>query len=72
MIQAEIFPDREAVDEDPELKGLPLTDERVKAKVEQQVREINRKLVTYKAVRSVVLRDEEFPKTTARKIKRQY
>jgi long-chain acyl-CoA synthetase len=72
LIQAEIFPDREAVDEDPELKGLTLTDERVKVKVEEQVREINRKLVAYKAVRSVVLRDEEFPKTTARKIKRQY
>ncbi len=70
LIQAEIFPDRETVDQDPELKGLPLTDERVKAKIEQQVKEINRRLVNYKAVRSVVLRGEEFPKTTAKKIKR--
>ncbi|HHW93472.1 MAG TPA: AMP-binding protein [Clostridiaceae bacterium] len=70
IVQAEIFPDREAVDEDPELKGLSLTDDRVKAKVEAQVREANSKLVPYKAVRSVVLRDEEFEKTTAKKIKR--
>lgn len=68
LIHAEIFPDREAVDEDPELKGLPLTDDRVKEKINQVVREVNSGLVNYKTVRSISLRDSEFPKTTAKKI----
>ncbi len=68
IVHAEIFPDRETVDEDPELRGLPLTDERIKAKIDLVVREVNRELVNYKAVRTIELRDSEFPKTTAKKI----
>ena len=68
LIHAEIFPDREAVDEDPELKGLPLTDDKVKDKLNQVVKEVNSGLISYKTVRSISLRDSEFPKTTAKKI----
>ncbi|MFA5585410.1 MAG: AMP-binding protein [Saccharofermentanales bacterium] len=68
IIHAEIFPDREAVDEDPDLKGLALTDDKVKEKIDQVVKEVNSGLVAYKTVRSTSLRDSEFPKTTAKKI----
>ena len=68
LIHAEIFPDRETVDEDPELKGLALTDDKVKEKVNAIVKEMNSGLVHYKTVRSISLRDAEFPKTTAKKI----
>lgn len=70
VVHAEIFPNRDVVDADPELKGLELTDDRVLAKIQEQVKEVNRKLVNYKAVHSVSLRDTEFPKNTSRKIKR--
>lgn len=68
LIHAEVFPDREAVDEDPELKGLPLTDDKVKEKVQALVKEVNSGLIHYKMIRSLALRDTEFPKTTAKKI----
>ncbi len=68
LIHAEIFPDRDSVDEDPGLKGLLLTDARVKEKVNAVVKEVNQGLVHYKTVRTISLRDTEFPKTTAKKI----
>ena len=68
LIHAEIFPDREAVDEDPGLKGLPLTDDKIKDKITEVVKDVNAGLINYKAVRSISLRDTEFPKTTAKKI----
>lgn len=68
IIHAEIFPDRDTVDEDPELLGLDLTDEKVLEKVQAVVKEVNSGLIHYKMVRSVSLRDTEFPKTTAKKI----
>lgn len=68
LIHAEIFPDREAVDEDPDLKGLALTDDKVREKIQAVVKEVNQGLIHYKMIRSIDLRDTEFPKTTAKKI----
>lgn len=51
--------------------GLPLTDDKVKAKIVSWIKEeVNTKLISYKHVRTVILRDTEFPKNTSRKIKR--
>lgn len=71
IITAEIFPNQEALAADPELADLSLTDEKVRAKIFSWIKaEVNTKLVPYKHVRNVVLRDTEFPKNTSRKIKR--
>jgi long-chain acyl-CoA synthetase len=70
LVHAEIFPSREAIDEDPELKGEELTSDKVKAKLDAYIREMNHKLATYKYVRNISLHDTEFDKTTSRKIRR--
>lgn len=71
LVTAEVFPNAEAIAEDPELADLPLTDERVKAKIVDYIKDdVNAKLIQYKRVRNVILRDTEFPKNTSRKIKR--
>lgn len=71
LVTAEVFPNAEAIAEDPELVDLPLTDDRVKAKIVDFIKDdVNAKLIQYKRVREVILRDTEFPKNTSRKIKR--
>lgn len=70
VIHAEIFPARDEIDKNPELKGLPLDDERIHAAMQPVIRRVNEQLVNYKHIRSYDLRTTEFPKTTAKKIKR--
>ncbi len=62
LIVAEIFPDKEAL----ELRGI--TD--VKAYFDREVAEANSRMAPYKKIGLVKLRDEEFKKTTTRKITR--
>lgn len=70
LVTAEVFPNAEAIARDPDLKGLALTDPKVKEKIQAIVKEVNAELVPYKHVRNLILRDKEFEKTTSRKIKR--
>lgn len=70
LVSAEIYPSSEAISEDPDLKGCELTDEAVKEKLQEIVKDVNHKLVSYKHIKAVTLRDTEFEKTTSRKIKR--
>ena len=44
--------------------------EEMKAVIDARVQEVNKKLVRYKQIRSVEIRDTEFEKTTSKKIKR--
>ncbi|MDD3503161.1 MAG: AMP-binding protein [Eubacteriales bacterium] len=70
MIQAEIFPSEEKVNE---LFGaISLDDDRVRAEIEKIIREVNHSLATYKYVKRFELRTTEFEKTTSKKIKRKY
>lgn len=62
IITAVIYPDFDL------LKGK--SDEEIIASVKEKILEINRKLPSFKQVRSVELRKTEFEKTTTRKIKR--
>ena len=62
VIVAEIYPDAEAL----ERRGI--TD--AQAYFDEQIKEINKKNVSYKKVGVVKLRTEEFPKNTSRKITR--
>ena len=62
VIVAEIYPDAEA------LERHGITD--AQAYFDEQIKEINKKNVSYKKVGVVKLRAEEFPKNTSRKITR--
>jgi long-chain acyl-CoA synthetase len=44
--------------------------EAIEARINDQIKKMNRKLVSYKQIRQVEFRYQEFEKTTSRKIKR--
>jgi long-chain acyl-CoA synthetase len=62
VIVAEIYPDFEA------LKGRGIED--VRKYFEEEIKKINSRMVSYKAVKKVKIREEEFRKNTSRKILR--
>jgi len=62
VIVAEIFPDFEAL----KLKGIGDP----QAYFSEEIRKLNSRMVSYKAVKMVKIRNEEFPKNTSRKILR--
>jgi len=62
IIVAEIFPDYEAL----KLRGI----EDVEAYFNEEIKKVNSRMVSYKAVKMVKIRNEEFKKNTSRKILR--
>ena len=66
LITASIYPDAEAIQAEFG-KSEP---EFVEAKVKEMIHEVNSKLINYKMVKDVIIRTEEFVKTTTSKIKR--
>ena len=70
-IQAIVYPNYEKVDSYFSEKGIsnPSEDD-VLALISQEVTRLSRRLAPYKRPRRITLREEEFPKTTTRKIKR--
>ena len=67
-INAQIFPNIEAITE--YLKGTVPTKEEIKKLISDVVQSVNKKLPNYKHIKSFVIRDKEFEKTTTQKIKR--
>lgn len=67
-INAQIFPNIEAITE--QLKGSVPTKEEIKKIMSDIVQSVNSKLPNYKHIKSFIVRDEEFEKTTTKKIKR--
>ncbi len=67
-VAAQIVVDQEALQED--FSNEDLNKDKVYEIIEKEVKEINKQLVSYKGIRKVILREEEFAKTTTRKIKR--
>lgn len=67
-INAQIFPNIEAITE--QLKGSVPTKEEIKKIISDIVQTVNSKLPNYKHIKSFIVRDEEFEKTTTKKIKR--
>ena len=63
VISAVVYPRMEEFDD-------PNDHEAIEAKINDQIKKMNRKLVSYKQVRQVEFRYQEFEKTTSRKIKR--
>ena len=70
VITAEVYPNAEIIEKDPNLKGEALTSEKVRKRVREVVNSANLNLVPYKRVKAVELRDEPFPRNTSRKILR--
>ncbi len=66
IITASIYPDAEAIQAEFG-KSDPAF---VEAKIKEMIHEVNSKLVDYKKIKDVRLRDKEFVKTTTSKIKR--
>ena len=66
VVQAEIFPDYDAVFE----KFGRVSDEELKRILKKEIDEINEHMPLYKRVKRFEIREEEFEKTTTKKIKR--
>ena len=70
-VHALIYPNQEALDNHRKEKGLPpLNQKEIEALIRNEVLEAGKRLADYKRIRRFTLRDDEFPKTTTRKIKR--
>lgn len=67
-INAQIYPNIEAITE--YLKGSVPTKEEIRKIVSDVVAGVNKKLPNYKHIKSFAIRDNEFEKTTTKKIKR--
>ena len=65
-ITASIYPDLEAFDAEFKNSGSEFVEE----KIREMIHEINTRLINYKMVKDIIIRDKEFVKTTTSKIKR--
>ena len=66
IITARVIPDREKIEE---LHGN-ISDDEIKKIIWEQIKGVNKKLTSYKAVKSLELKEGEFEKTSTMKIKR--
>jgi len=66
-IRAQIYPDMAEVEK---TLGEGATDEQIQALIQSVVDEVNKRNPTWKYIRKVIVRKEEFEKTTTKKIKR--
>jgi long-chain acyl-CoA synthetase len=70
-IHAIIYPDQEAIDAQCRINGnCPMSEADVEALLRVEVQKACNSLADYKRVRKFTIREDEFPKTTTRKIKR--
>lgn len=71
IIAAQIVVDAEVFIELSETKGVQITPDLIHDVIDDEIRKINTELSTYKQIKRFHIRDQEFPKTTTQKIKRQ-
>lgn len=70
-VHAMIYPDQDALDAYAEENALgPLDPHKVESIIRREILERGKNLADYKRIKRFTLRDDEFPKTTTRKIKR--
>lgn len=67
MVRAEIYPNREAIEEE----FGDVSEEGIRDIIKKVIDDINDQIPMYKRIRRFGIREEEFEKTTTRKIKRQ-
>lgn len=70
IISCEVVPDEETVKS--RLKKSAVSEEEIKAVINEAVRSMNRHLPSYKRIKKVTVRKDGFTKTTTHKIKRKY
>ncbi len=70
QLVAEIYPSRDAMEEDPELANLSFDHPKVHDRCLDIVAQVNKNLANYKHLRAVLVRTEPFEKTTTKKIRR--
>ncbi len=68
VVSAVIVPDSEKIQE--EFKDKPLSLQEIFDLIHKEVKSVNKSLVLYKYIRDFQLRENEFAKTTTKKIKR--
>lgn len=68
MVTAKVFPNVEAIRE--KLKQSSVSKEEIFKALSNVVKEVNKKLPSYKNIKKLVVREQEFVKTTTQKIKR--
>jgi len=68
VICAKIVPDKEKIEED--IKNNSAPGSTIEQIIEKEIKRINQSMVTYKHVKEFTIQDEEFIKTTTKKIKR--
>lgn len=68
VISAAIVPDFDKIQNDHE--GKLLTKDEISELIHNEIKQVNKKLVTYKYIRNFNIRENEFAKTTTKKIKR--
>lgn len=68
IVKANIFPNFEKIEED--FKNGVISSDNVEAIIQSEIKNVNKQLVNYKSIRGFNIRETEFSKTTARKIKR--
>jgi long-chain acyl-CoA synthetase len=70
-VHAIIYPDQEKLDDyNRETSARPMTETEVEALLRAEVHAACKNLADYKRIKKFTLREDEFPKTTTRKIKR--
>ena len=67
IISVKVIPNLEKIEEK---YGKDLTDERIHNIIWERIKEINKKLTSYKAIKNLEIKKDEFEKTTTMKIKR--
>ncbi len=67
IITARVIPNREYIEEE---YGKDITDEEIYKIIWKQIKEINKTLTSYKAIKQLEIKNTEFVKTTTMKIKR--
>ena len=67
IITARVIPDYKKIEE---LHGKELSEKEIYDIIWEKVKEVNKKLTAYKAIKSLEIKDGEFEKTSTMKIKR--
>ena len=67
IITARVIPNKEEIER---LHGKDLSEEEIHKIIWEKIKEVNKQLTSYKAVKKLELKHDEFAKTTTMKIKR--
>lgn len=67
IISARVIPNREKIEEK---YGKDLSEEKIHDIIWEEIKKVNKKLTSYKAIKNLEIKNDEFEKTTTMKIKR--